>query len=206
MYTSAFTPSLFPQNPCTFGLEIQASQIHCPSNAYPSNAFLRKVDTMNSTGTSVPSIRTYYLIRRTLNPKSQKYHPLPNDIIPFRRRWTHRSLINRITSSLRLITALRLLQLNPILLASIPISTSMVSIITLITVESIPRRLISDRWRIWRSRTAIVWLVGIVAIRVAVMLSLRRLAGEPACTVHGSHSTTSSAAVVEASGEERLVI
>ena len=130
---------------------------------------------------------------------TRKHHPLPNNLITLWRRWTYRRLINRITSPLWLITTLRLLQLNAILLATISVSTPVVSVVPIITIKSVPRRLIPNKWRIWRSRTTIIGLIGIIVVRVTIVLALRRLAGKPACSVHRSHSMTSSAAVVKAS-------
>jgi len=123
------------------------------------------------------------------------YNPIP---LP---RWrSHRRLIHRITSPLRLITPTRLLQLNPALLSAItPIV--MPSIISIIRVKRRPCKLSLDRWTIRRR-----WCSTIVRSSCVVRLLMtgwRFVSAHPARSVHRCHSTLAAATTVVAGEEER---
>lgn len=111
--------------------------------------------------------------------------------------WTLRSIVDRIPSSLWHVARLWLLQLNivcpcSILLLRIHI-LSVMSIISLVRVKCCTGSLVSLIWR-WRR-------VVIASVRVVVCLLMtrRRFAvGNPACSVHGSSSATTTTAVINA--------
>ena len=127
------------------------------------------------------------------------HHPLPallpihqpssNDTVSLPRRWSLRSIIDWVTSPLRLIAALRLLQL-----------ISVVTIVSIVAVESLARGLIWERWFVGRSCAAIVrliWVVASIAILIARMF-VAPVASHPACSVHGRHAATAAATTIVA--------
>jgi hypothetical protein len=123
--------------------------------------------------------------------RSLHAHPSSNNTVSLRRRRSLRSIIHRITSPLRLIAALRWLQLIRII----------VSIVAIIAVEGRACSLVGDRWFVGRSCAAVVGLVGVVSSIVSVLLTEGRLvtpvSSHPASSVHGGHAaTTATAAVV----------
>lgn len=105
---------------------------------------------------------------------------------------TGRRIVDVFPATLRMIGTRRLLQL---------VSTaSVVTIITLIAVERISRFLISHGGRrVGRSRCAVVWLwLSVVALMVLLVVANWRLASEPARSVHGLHTTTATATIIDA--------
>jgi len=99
-----------------------------------------------------------------------------------------RSLVDWISTS-RLVAVLRLLQLNPSLLRSVPIVIS-VSVISLIAVEGVAGILIIDWRRIRRS-------CGPVVI-IAWLGSRRFVTGHPSCSIHWSLAALATTAGIVA--------
>jgi hypothetical protein len=139
----------------------------------------------------------HYTIHR--NIFASHHHPLPallpihqllsNDTVSLPRRWSLGSIIDWVTSPLRLIAALRLLQL-----------ISVVTIVPIVAVESLARRLVWKRWFVGRSRAAIVWLIWVVA-SIAILTAgmfIAPVASHPACSVHGGHAATATATTIVA--------
>lgn len=119
-------------------------------------------------------------------------HPLStNNAISLLRRRSSRRIVDRITTTLRLIAALRMLQLVLI-----------IAIITLIAVERVARSLTWNRGLVRRSGTTIVRLIRVVmAVSWSTVLLVRSsvvLAAHPAGSVHWGHTATTTTAAVEA--------
>jgi len=118
---------------------------------------------------------------------------LSDDAISLLWWWTLWSVVDRITASLRHITRLGLLELDISVIFILRICLIVVSIISLITIESRARSLIANIW--WRRSGRM--------IVVCLVVSWWGLAiGHPACAVHRSSSSLASATIVEAREQE----
>jgi len=153
--------------------------------------------------TQTPSKKTppletlYHYTRSSRSSALSIHHHLSNDAIALSWWCTQRCLVHWVSSPLRLIAALRLLQLVARL------NVRIMSIITIIAIERRSCRLVWDRRAVGRScGAAIVGLVGVVCARSAVLSSRRLVSAHPTGSVHWGHATTTATAAVVAREEE----
>lgn len=110
-------------------------------------------------------------------------------------RWPSRRLVGLLTAYLRVVRALRLLELNPALLPAIVIR---IPAILLLLAILLLRRAVRRRW--CRSTTVVVSaLLSLVVVVLVMLLASILLSGEPSRAVAWCETLTATAAGVDAS-------